>query len=310
MENETQIFDRALLRKRRDRAARAEEGYDFLFREGAVRLADRLLDIQREFQLALDLGCHGGVMAEELAGHPHVKQILQADISDGYARKAAQLASAFVADEEWLPVKPESLELVLSNLSLHWVNDLPGAFIQINHALKPDGLFLGAILGGETLIELRECLMQAEIDVAGGISPRISPFAEIRDVGGLMQRAGFALPVIDSETITVRYENMFRLLADLRGMGETNMLLQQAKGIPKRALFMRAAELYQERHQGEDGRIPATFQMIFMHGWAPHDSQQKPMRPGSAKTRLADALGVDEMGAGETAPQQTVISDE
>ena len=126
----------------------------------------------------------------------------------------------------------------------------------------------------------------------------------------LMQRAGFALPVIDSETITVRYENMFRLLADLRGMGETNMLLQQAKGIPKRVLFMRAAELYQERHQGEDGRIPATFQMIFMHGWAPHDSQQKPMRPGSAKTRLADALGVDEIGAGETAPQRTVISDE
>ncbi|RED47650.1 methyltransferase domain-containing protein [Aestuariispira insulae] len=289
------IFDRALLKKRRDRAARSGDGCDFLFREGAVRLADRLLDIQRGFPLALDLGSHGGCIAEEVADLPSVGHVIQSDIAEGYARQAKAHGPALVADEEWLPIRPESLDLVISNLSLHWVNDLPGAFIQVNHALKADGLFIGALLGGDTLYELRECLMQAEIDISGGVSPRISPFAEIRDVGSLMQRAGFALPVIDSETVTVRYENMFRLLSDLRGMGETNMLIQQARGIPRRAIFMRAAELYQERFQGEDGRIPATFQMIFLHGWAPHDSQQKPMRPGSAKTRLADALETDEV---------------
>ena len=299
MTDAQQIFDRSLLKKRRGRAAAGGEGYDFLFREGAARLADRLLDIQREFPLGLDLGCHGGCLADEIRSLPSVGHLIQSDICEGYARQAARKGPALVADEEWLPIRPESLDLVISNLSLHWVNDLPGAFIQVNHALKPDGLFIGALLGGETLKELRECLMQAEIDISGGVSPRISPFAEIRDVGSLMQRAGFALPVIDSETVTVRYENMFRLLADLRGMGETNMLIQQARTVPRRGIFMRAAEIYQERYQGEDGRIPATFQMIFLHGWAPHDSQQKPMRPGSAKTRLADALGTEEIKTGD-----------
>jgi SAM-dependent methyltransferase len=190
---------------------------------------------------------------------------------------------------------------VLSNLSLHWVNDLPGALLQARRCLKPDGLFLCAMLGGDTLFELRDCLMAAEIELRDGASPRLSPFAQVRDAGALLQRAGFALPVTDSDTIAVTYQDAFRLMADWRGMGEAGAALTRPRGFTPRALFLRAAELYQERHGGADGRIAATFEVIYLHGWSPHISQPQPLRPGSAETRLADALDTTEIPTGEKA---------
>jgi SAM-dependent methyltransferase len=184
-------------------------------------------------------------------------------------------------------------------MSLHWVNDLPGTLAQIRAALRPDGLFLAAMLGGETLHELRACLMEAELQESGGVSPRVSPFAELRDAGALLQRAGFALPVADRDRITVTYETPLKLLADLRGMGESNAVHERPRGFTKRSVLFRAAALYQERHGADDGRIPASFEVIYMHGWAPHQSQQQPLRPGSAAAPLAAALGGDEQSAGE-----------
>ena len=299
MTDEMTVFDRRLVRARRERAAAEFDGFDFLFREVADRLADRLLDIVRAFPLALELGAHNGVLKRVLADRGGVETLIQCDLSERMARKADGLA--VVADEEALPFDAPHFDLVFSNLSMHWVNDLPGALVQAARCLKPDGLFLGAILGGDTLHELRECLMQAELDLSGGVSPRFSPFAQVRDAGALLQRAGFTLPVTDSDIITVTYENAFRLMRDLRGMGETGAALNRSRNFTRRELFLRAAALYQERHADSDGRIPATFEVIYMHGWSPHASQQKALRPGSAKTRLADALDTEEIGTGEKA---------
>lgn len=247
--------------------------------------------------MALNLGCHGGELAAALSPKPGIETLIQADLSHAMAQRAGGLAAT--VDEEFLPFARESLDAVLSNLSLHWVNDLPGALLQIRHALKPDGLFLAAMLGGETLRELRHCLTQAEVEIEGGLSPRVSPFADSPDVGALLQRAGFALPVVDSEIITVRYETPLKLLADLRGMGETNAITERRKSFTRRSTLMRAMQIYMEEFGGdEDGRVPATFHVIWMHAWAPHESQQKPLRPGSATTRLADALNSEEIGLG------------
>lgn len=302
------LFDRRLVRARRDRAAAGFEGFDFLFREVADRLADRLLDITRAFPLALELGCHDGGLRRVLDGRGGVDHLVQCDLSEAMARRAQgqavvanEEALAVVADEEALPFDAPRFDLVLSNLSLHWVNDLPGALVQANRCLKPDGLFLGAILGGDTLHELRDCLMQAELDLSGGVSPRLSPFAQVRDAGALLQRAGFSLPVTDSDIITVTYENAFRLMHDLRGMGETGAALARPRRFTRRDLFMQAAALYHDRHADSDGRIPATFEVIYLHGWSPHDSQPQALRPGSAKTRLADLLDTDEIGTGDKA---------
>jgi NADH dehydrogenase [ubiquinone] 1 alpha subcomplex assembly factor 5 len=281
------IFDAPRHRRQLARAAAGFAEHDFLFREVAERLADRLLDIDRRFATRLDIGARCPV-----AGG------ISADICAALRPERGAFA---VFDPEFLPIKENALDLVVSNLCLHWANDLPGALLQIRRALTPDGLFLAAIFGGETLKELRECLMAAEIELVGGAGPRIAPFADIRDMGGLLQRAGFALPVTDLDTITVSYENAFRLMADLRGMGESSALVEGPKAVPPRALFPRAAALYHERHGDADGRIPATFQVIFLHGWGPDASQQQPLRPGKAQTRLADALNSLEMPAGEKA---------
>jgi len=197
-----------------------------------------------------------------------------------------------VADEEALPFAAQSFDLVMSNLSLHWVNDLPGSLLQIRHVLKPDGLFLAAMFGAGTLIELRDALAEAESEIHGGARPRVAPLPELRDAAGLLQRAGFALPVADHEFITVTYADPFRLLADLRGMAETSTLVDG--GALTRRSLLRAAELYGQRHADAEGRIPASFRIIFLAGWAPHESQQKALRPGSATSRLADALGTQE----------------
>ena len=299
MTDEMTVFDRRLVRARRNRAAPKFGEFDFLFREVADRLADRLLDITREFPMALELGCHDGRLQRILAGRGQIETLIQCDLSERMVARAD--GPAIVADEEALPFDAPHFDLVLSNLSLHWVNDLPGALVQANRCLKPDGLFLGAILGGDTLHELRDCLMQTELDLCGGASPRLSPFAQVRDAGALLQRAGFSLPVTDSDVITVTYENAFRLMGDLRGMGETGSALSRSTYFTRRELFLQAAALYQDRHADSEGRIPATFEVIYLHGWSPHDSQQQALRPGSAKTRLADALDTTEKGAGEKA---------
>lgn len=296
------VFDRRIVKRHRERAAAGANEHDFLFRDVAERLIDRLADTTRRFPLALDLGCREGTLGRLLGVRGGIERLFQCDISPVLARQTGAFAVA--ADEESLPFADGSFDLVLSNLSLHWVNDLPGALIQVRRALKPDGLFLGAMLGGETLHELRASLLDAEIEIEGGASPRVSPFADVRDAGGLLQRAGFALPVVDRDEITVTYADALALMRDLRGMGETNAVHTRRRGFSRRATLLRAAALYEERFAQKDGRIPATFQVIYLTGWAPHDSQQKPLKPGSAAARLADALGVEEQPAGDKVPQR------
>jgi SAM-dependent methyltransferase len=200
-----------------------------------------------------------------------------------------------------LPLRDGSLDLVVSALALQFVNDLPGALVQIHRALKPDGLFLAALLGGETLTELRQSFAAAEVEIEGGVSPRVVPFADVREMGALLQRAGFALPVTDVERLTVRYSSPFILMGELRRMGATNVLAERRRNLLRRATLKRMAELYAERFSDRDGKVRATFEIVWLSGWAPHESQQKPLRPGSAQSRLADALGTKEIGTGEKA---------
>jgi SAM-dependent methyltransferase len=284
------VFDRKLVRERLRRAAAG--GYaDFLLARAVEDLDERLAPVLREFSLALDVGTPG----------PHAATAL--------ARRAGQVIrlaplpelGAVVADEERLPVAAERFDLAVSLLALQSVNDLPGALVQIRRALRPDGLFIGCLLGGGTLTELRQSFAAAEAEVEGGLSPRVAPFADVRDLGGLLQRAGFALPVTDIETVTVRYRDPFGLLRDLRAMGLTNALVERRRTPLRRTTLLRAAQIYAERFADPDGRVRATFEMLWLSGWAPHESQQKPLRPGSAKMRLADALGVAEHGAGDKA---------
>ena len=259
----------------------------------------------------LDVGCGTGLFARHVAEQLDDCRVIGVDADSSRLDFAAEhnpcanLELKHASMNE-LPFDSNTFDLVYSNLDLHWVNDLPGALLQIRRALRPDGLFLAAMLGGATLNELRAVLTEAEDEIAGGAGPRVSPFAELRDAGGLLQRAGFALPVADADEITVTYDNLFRLMADLRGMAETNAVRQRRKAPDPRALFLRAAELYAERHAGPDGRIPATFEVIYLHGWAPHESQPRALRPGAATARLADALDATERPAGETAaPDRT-----
>lgn len=296
-----EVFDRRLVRRHRERAAKALDDHDFLFREVAERLLDRLDDTRRRFPLALDLGCHGGTLGRLIGKRGGIERLVQVDLSLGLARRAGGLAA--VADEEALPFAEASFDLILSNLSLHWVNDLPGALIQACRALKPDGLFLAALLGGDTLHELRAAFLEAELELEGGAGPRVSPFADVRDAGGLLQRAGLALPVVDRDEIKVSYPDALRLMRDLRGMGETNAVEARRRGFSRRATVLRAAALYEERFAGADGRIPASFHVIYLTGWAPHHSQPRPLKPGSAASRLADALGTRERPAGDKVPR-------
>lgn len=212
-----------------------------------------------------------------------------------------QPASCVVADEEWLPYAPASFDLIVSSLSLHWVNDLPGALVQIRRALKPDGLFIGALFGRATLGELREVLVEAELAECGGAGPRVSPFVDVRDAGGLLQRAGFALPVVDTDTITVSYTSALDLMRDVRGMGESNAVAERRRNFTRRSTLLRAAAIYADRYADEEHRIPATFQIVTLTGWAPHEAQPRPLRPGSAARRLSEALETAELSGGEKA---------
>lgn len=285
-----QVFDRPVIRRRLQRAVVG--GYEsFLLDRVVADLEERLAPVLREFPLALDIGTPTPAAATWLKASGRAESVV----------RLAPLAEpgSILGDEEALPVAPDRFDLAVSLLSLQAVNDLPGALVQIRRALKADGLFIGALLGGQTLAELRQAFTEAEAELEGGVSPRIAPFADVRDVGGLLQRAGFALPVTDLEAVTVRYRDLFGLFRDLRGMGLTNPLVARRRTPLRRATLMRAAEIYAERFADPDGRLRATFEILWLLGWAPHESQQKPLRPGSAKMRLADALKVPEQKLGE-----------
>jgi SAM-dependent methyltransferase len=294
------IFDRARQRAYLARAA-ARGPSTFLIERVAEDLSDRLAAVLRRFDCALDLGTPTAAVRRVLAASGKVGTIIAAEAAAGSAawpldwvgaQSGAQLAVA--ADEEALPFRDASLDLVVSGLALQFVNDLPGTLIQIRRALKPDGLLLAALAGGETLTELRQAFAAAEAEIEGGISPRVIPFPDVREMGALLQRAGFALPVTDMDRVTARYASPISLMHDLRRMGATNALRERSRRPLKRATLRRMIETYAERFADRDGRIRATFEIIWLSGWAPHESQQKPLAPGSARRRLADALGTKE----------------
>jgi SAM-dependent methyltransferase len=296
------LFDRALHRLRLDRAAPGYGAADFLKARAAGDAVERLESIMRSFPLAVDLGARNGAFAAALAQSDAKQQVgalIETDLSGRML--AGRIGMRVQVDEERLPFKDEGLDLVVSTLALHWTTDLVGALIQIRNALKPDGLFIGAVLGGSTLTELRQCLVQAEAELSNGAGLRVSPFADVLDAAGLLQRAGFALPVADTDKVTVRYAHALELIRDVRAMGESNVLFERARQPLSRAVLARAAAIYQERFCGPDGRISASFDIISLTGWAPHPDQQQPLRPGSAKMRLADALHVKEIPAGDKA---------
>jgi SAM-dependent methyltransferase len=274
-----QLFDRKLLRIRLARAAKLGPA-TFLIDRVAEDLAERLGAVLRRFENAADVGTPNDAVRRALAG------------------KVGALAQ-IALDEETLPFAAGSLDLAVSALALQFVNDLPGTLIQIRRALKPDGLFLAALVGGESLTELRQAFAAAEAEVEGGVSPRVAPFADLRDLGALLQRAGFALPVADVDRVVARYASPLDLMHDLRRMGAGNVLVERRRTPLRRTTLARMMEIYAERFAGADGRIPATFEIVWLSGWAPHESQQQPLAPGSAKARLADALRTTEIPTGE-----------
>lgn len=294
------IFDRARLRKRRDRAAASFGEYDFLKERVSNNLMERLADTPSEFANVHDLGCHTGGLAKLLQRRPGTQQVAASDLSGRMAETARRDGiNAHQIDEEVLSFEAGQLDLIASALSLHWVNDLPGVLIQIRRALKPDGLFLAGLFGAGTLAELRLCLMEAEAELTGGAAPRISPLPSLQDMAGLMQRAGFALPVVDIDKITVRYRTPFKLLEDLAGMGErAAFAVDQKRGLSRRILA-RMAEIYAEQFSDPDGKVRASFNVIYLSGWAPAPGQPQPKKRGSATVRLADALGTKEQSTGE-----------
>jgi SAM-dependent methyltransferase len=288
MADAPQLFDRRLVRARLARAL-AGPYPAFLLERAVEDLDDRLAAVTRTFPRALDLG----------TPLPLALPVLRAAGAVGEAVRLGPGGAGgldIVGDEESLPFAPESFNLVVSLLSLHAVNDVPGTFAQVRRILAPDGLFLACLLGGESLRELRAAFAEAESEREGGASPRVAPFADARAVGGLLQRAGFALPVVDVDRVVARYPTPFALMADLRAMGLANALVERRRTPLRRATLLRAAEIYGERFADPDGRVRATFDLVWLSGWAPHESQQKPLRPGSARSRLADALGVPELG--------------
>ena len=267
------LFDRALLRARLDRAERLKPAA-FLLDRVAADMVERLDAVLRDFKSVAEIGSPGDQVARALAG------------------RFAHLARTRLPERESEPLALEanSLDLAVSALAFQCVNDLPGVLVQIRRALRPDGLLLAAMIGGDTLIELRQSFAAAEAELEGGVSPRVAPFADLRDVGALLQRAGLALPVTDVDRIVARYDSAFSLMQDLRRMGATNILVERRRMPTRRATMLRMAEIYRERFADSDGRIRATFDVIWLSGWAPHESQPKPLKPGSAKASLEEAV--------------------
>ncbi len=297
--NSPNIFDRRIIQANLTRAAAGVPRIDFLLNHAANELTGRLAGIKRSFERVADVGSYHGVAARLL--NERIPGAATISLSPVMALAEACPAPRAVAAEEALPLKDASLDLITSVLSLQLVNDLPGALIQIRRALRPDGLFLGALLGGDTLIELRQAFMMAETETLGGVSPRVFPAADVRDLGGLLQRAGFALPVVDSERLTVTYPNALALIKELKAMGGANPLAARSKKPMRRDTLAEALSTYATHFTGADGKVRATFEILYLCGWAPHESQQKPLKPGSATTRLAEALGTAEIAAGDKA---------
>ena len=284
------LFDIDLVTAHKLRALEQQaDGADFLMHRAAEDLAERLATVERKFPQAAAVGCVTAAASDVLLHSGKVEAVTRIE-----AHQRLLDGPGLVMPDERLPLDAESIDLAVSLLTLHEINDLPGMLIQIRRALRPDGLFLAALMGGGTLAELRECLLAAETDLTGGATPRVAPFADVRDAGALLQRAGFALPVADAETVTVRYDSMFNLMADLRAMGATNALVARSRRPSTRTLFERAAQIYAQRFSDADGRIRATFSMVWLSGWAPHASQQKPLKPGSADISLTKVLGGSE----------------
>ncbi|WP_068083951.1 methyltransferase domain-containing protein [Polycladidibacter stylochi] len=282
------LFDHnSLVLRRKLALKRYENDSGFLMEMAADDLQERLCLTTKSFDLGLDLGGHTGLVYRALKQSGKVGEVLRGDF---YCADPNLPKPDFVLDDRALPLAAERFDLIVSALHLQLVDDLPGVLYQIKQSLKPDGLFLGTMLGQDTLYELRDCLMLAEMELSGGVSPRVIPFADTKDLGGLLQRAGFALPVSDVDRITVRYDSAFNLMQDLRVMGVTNPLKDRLKSLSPKNLFFRAAEIYHDKYADEDGRIRATFTLASLSGWAPHESQQKPLKPGSAKVSLASVL--------------------
>ncbi|MFN3745139.1 MAG: methyltransferase domain-containing protein [Hyphomicrobiaceae bacterium] len=295
MTQQPNIFDRTLLTRRRTRAAPDAPAHDFLLRHVSEDLADRLSLIRRTFPVALNLGAHTGALSRRLRQLGSIGLLIDADPCG--AMLAHCDGPRLAADEEFLPFGPGTLDLVVSGLALQLANDLPGALLQARQALKGDGLFLAALLGAGSLVELREAFLIAEAEIYGGATPRVAPFADVRTLGGLLQRAGFALPVADADRLRVTYPDPVALMRELKAMGASNVLAERSRRPMTRRLLTRAAEVYADRFGAPDGRVPATFEIVTLTAWAPHPSQPKPLRPGSARTRLADALGIAEGAA-------------
>ncbi|HVW56380.1 MAG TPA: methyltransferase domain-containing protein [Rhizobiaceae bacterium] len=281
------VFDTELLLARRIRALRtANDGADFLMRRAAEDLGERLATVNRRFGRAGTLFCVTGSAADVVEQSGKAAEIVRVEADERFLAGT----NGMIAVPERVPLPPASIDLAISLLSLQEMNDVPGMLVQICRALKPDGLFLGTLLGTGTLSELRECLLAAESEIYGGVSPRVAPFVDVRDAGGLLQRAGFALPVADSDPVNVRYDSLFDLMRDLRSMGATNVLTARSRQPVSKRFFLRAAEIYAERFSDADGRIRATFDLIWLSGWAPASSQPKPLARGSAKISLASVL--------------------
>jgi SAM-dependent methyltransferase len=267
------LFDRALLRARQRRARKLGSA-DFLLDRVAEDMEERLHAVLRDFSSVADVWTPGDILRGPIRAR--FKTLTHLGLEDSL--------------DEVLPFQPGSLDLVISALAFQFVNDLPGVLAQIRRALRPDGLLLAAMIGGDTLTELRQCFAAAETECEGGVSPRVAPFADLRDVGGLLQRAGFALPVTDLDHIVVRYDNAVALMVDLRRMGATNILVERRRTPTRRATLLRMAQIYAERFADPDGRIRASYDVIWLSGWAPHESQPKPLQPGSAKASLEEAV--------------------
>ena len=302
---EALIDDRAHIRNR-DRAAANFDQFDFLKQAVTERIMDRIDTIRRDLPHVLDIGCHNGVLTEALLASPKITSVSAMDPSPEMARLTKQRCGvdAVAAPYDAIPFEGQQFDGIFSAFALHWANDLPGVLIQLRQRLKPDGVMVVALAGGETLGGLRAAMASAESEVSGGMSPRVLPMGDIRDMGGLISRAGLTMPVADSDTITVTYEHLFRLMADLRAMGESNAMNSRVKRMTGKSLLMRAAEIYQQRFGSDDGRISVDFEIITLTGWAPDASQPQPLKPGSAQQSLASALGVEEKDIDDNNPEK------
>ncbi len=277
------LFDRKRLRTLQGKACTTFEHYDFLQRQAVLRLVDQIADLQTSFFVAATLGDYHGILATALRQHNRIETVYSSHFWP-------DLQAEFVCAEDCLPFTPQSLDLLASCGSLQGVNDVVGHLIQARQALRPDGLYICAFWGGETLKELKECIQMAEIELTGGVSPRFFPSIFVKDAGMLLQRAGFALPVVSQETLTITYADIFALIKDLRGMAATNILTQQNKKIPPRGLFLKAEQLYRARYGTPDNRLIATAELIIMAGFAPATKQQQPLKRGTGKISLGDVL--------------------